>query len=576
VTDEEGRYVRVNDSLAALTRISADELAGRTLAEVSPEIAGSVDELHALVRETGEPIRERELAVDTPAGPRTVLLSSFRLQGDGETRFGRVVVDITERRNAELRYRELIERLPLVTYVNELAPSYRTVFVSPQIERMFGPAPEAWLENADLWDRVVHPDDLVEVQRLEAAARERRERFELEYRVLRADGSTGWVLDLMQPVYDDDGRPLCEQGFLIDVTERRESESLFRAVFDNAFEAILIADDDGRYVDVNHAACELLGRERGAVLGLTVADISTSVVDAKAAWAAFLEAGESTGSFAVVRPDGEKRELEFAAKANVLPGRHLSVARDVTVRRRLESELGRAQKLESVGRLAGGVAHDFNNMLTAIGGYAQLLRARSEPESVEHHHTVEIERAADRAAQLTAQLLAFGRRQVLLPRAIDLNELIEQRLGNAADVGYRLDPELDAVSADAEQVEQILVNLLANAREAAGARGTIELATRNADVLVDDGELAPGRYVVVTVRDSGPGIDETLLEHIFEPFFTTKAQGEGLGLGLATAYGIARQSGGTIRVESSREDGSTFSVFLPACPRPGDVDPRNG
>ncbi len=566
VTDAEGRYVRVNESLALLNGIPADAHIGRTIGEIAPSIARLVDDLHAHVRVTGEALRERELVVESSAGRRNVLLSSFPLRGGKDARFGRVVVDITERRQAEVRYRDLIERLPLVTYVNEIAPSFKTVFVSPQIEELLGYPRSLWLEDPELWDRIVHPDDLAEVERLETEARERHEPFELEYRVVGADGGERWVLDLMQTVYDEDGNALFEQGFLVDVTERRTSESLFRAVFDNAFEAIWIADDEGRSVDLNRAACELVGRPRDELVGRTIADISL------AAWRQFLDAGEAKGRYVVVRPDGEERELEFAAKANVLPGLHLSVARDETERRCLEQELGRAQKLESVGRLAGGVAHDFNNMLTAIGGYAQLLRARALPGSLEHHHAGEIERAADRAAALTAQLLAFGRRQVLQVSAVDLNELIQQVVPRFATSGAvivcELDESLEPATADPEQVETILANLVANAAEVSDPERPIAIRSRSTEVSGAHSELAPGRFAVVSIRDSGPGIEEPALEHIFEPFFTTKAQGEGVGLGLATAYGIARQSGGTIRVESDRS-GSTFSVYLPVRPSNG-------
>jgi len=453
------------------------------------------------------------------------------------------------------------------------------MYVSPQIE-MFGYPAERWLEDTDLWDRIVHPDDVQAVRLGERQARERGEPFELEYRYLRPDGSVGWVLDLMETTLDANGIPLYEQGFIVDVTARKQSEELFRAVFDNAYEAMVITDDDGRYVDVNPAACELFGRSRSELLGARSGDAAGNAADSGQRWSKLVTDGSAAGLHTVVRPDGEVRETEFAAKANVLPGRHLSVLRDVTERRDLERELGRAQRLESVGRLAGGVAHDFNNMLTAIRGYAHLLLAAAEPGTTLQHHAQEIDDAAARAAMLTAQLLAFGRRQVLQARPVHLNELVQRledmllRLaGDHVALELDLDPGLDFVRVDPAQVEQVLFNLVANAADAMDGSGSIAVRTTNADVHGTDErpDLPAGRYAVLSVEDSGPGIDEATLEQLFEPFFTTKDFGRGIGLGLATAYGIAKQSGGTISVSTEWGVGSTFSVYLPAS-----ADPQNG
>jgi two-component system cell cycle sensor histidine kinase/response regulator CckA len=255
---------------------------------------------------------------------------------------------------------------------------------------------------------------------------------------------------------------------------------------------------------------------------------------------------------------------------------HITVLRDVTEHKQLQADLWRAQRLESVGRLAGGVAHDFNNLLTAIRGYAQLLLAHVGPGSVEHRHAEEIDRAADRAAALTAQLLAFGRRQVLQTRPTELNRLVENigtmlsgLVGDDVELAFELDPGVHPVRVDPAQIEQLLVNLVANAADATPADGRVVVRTANADV-VDVDDLPRGRYAVLSVEDSGSGIDESALEHLFEPFFTTKDVGSGVGLGLATAYGIAKQSGGTIAVTTTQDVGSVFAVYLPevSAPRP--------
>ena len=575
ITDAEGRYTRVNDALARLNGITVADFVGRTLAEVSPAVAVIVDPILAEVQRTGVAIRDLELEAVRDGERFVTLASFFPIETESETQYGRLVMDITaqrraerERAAAEQRYRALIEQLPFVTYVTEIEPAYRTIFVSPQIEELFGYAVEDWLADIHLWERVVHPEDLPIVNRAEAEARERHEPFELEYRVFRADGSIGWVLDRMETVYDADGVARTERGFLIDVTERRESEQMFRAVFDNAFEAVLLLDDDGCFVDANAAASALFGLSRDELAGRPISGFAEPGFDISEHWRGFLSSGEATGAYVLVRSDGARRSIEYSAKAHVLPGRHLTVLRDVTERRGLERELWRAHKLESVGRLAGGVAHDFNNMLTAIRGYAQLLVARTAPGSPEHHDATQIDLAAGRAADLTAQLLALGQRQTLQAQVVDLNRLVEELgemagriVGDTLEVTYDLDPDVCRVRVDPAQIQQVLLNLLANAADATAGHGSIVVRTANARSLPDGHE--DGAFAVVSVEDFGGGLDEGAIENLFEPFFTTKAVGHGVGLGLAASYGIAKQSGGTIVVDSQVGRGSIFSVYLP-------------
>jgi two-component system, cell cycle sensor histidine kinase and response regulator CckA len=495
---------------------------------------------------------------------------------DGEFYVHGYLTDVTrekelEREREQEQYRRLIEQLPLVTYVNTLVPDVRarSTYVSPQIEELFGYPVELWLDNPELWDRIIYPDDFELVTSGEQLARDRGEPFELEYRIVRADGTVRWVLDQMRTVYDDRGKPLFEQGFLLDITERKESANLFQAVFDGAFEAMIISNDQGTYVDVNPAACELVGYTRDELLGQKVGVLSKTTDTVEQAWRTLLKDGAVKGQYEFTRPDGVECEVEFSARANALPGKHVIVLRDVTERRQLERDLWRAQRLESVGRLAGGVAQDFNNLLTAIRGYAQLLIAQVEPGSVQHHHAGEIDLAADRAAALTAQLLAFGRRQVLQARPAELNRLVEnlegvlsRLVGDEVELEFELNPGVNPVRVDPGQIEQVLVNLVINAADVTPPGGRIVVRTARSDATILD-DLPDGRYAVLSVQDSGPGIDESALEHLFEPFFTTKEVGGGVGLGLATAYGIAKQSGGTISVTTAAGIGSTFAVFLP-------------
>jgi two-component system cell cycle sensor histidine kinase/response regulator CckA len=239
-----------------------------------------------------------------------------------------------------------------------------------------------------------------------------------------------------------------------------------------------------------------------------------------------------------------------------------------------EERLRQSQKMEAVGRLAGGVAHDFNNLLTAILGYSEILLSELKSEGEAHDAAAEIHRAGLRAAELTHQLLAFGRKQKLSPEILDLNAIVSglesmlrRLIGEQIDFRVQLDSGIGAVSADTTQLEQVIVNLAVNARDALRAGGILEISTSETSLVESDlpdlPEATPGRYVCLSVSDNGEGMDHSTQKQIFEPFFTRKSANEGTGLGLATVFGIVRQSGGTIRVQSEPGAGATFEILLP-------------
>ncbi|WP_053225894.1 response regulator [Solirubrobacter soli] len=280
-----------------------------------------------------------------------------------------------------------------------------------------------------------------------------------------------------------------------------------------------------------------------------------------------------------LRKDGSPISVEITAGRITFEGRKaaLVLAHDVTDRLRLEQRLAEAEKMEAIGRLAGGVAHDFNNLLTVIAGYAEILQARQGGEE-----SAEISRAAAQAAALTHQLLAFSRRQVLHPRLIDLNDIVsgmetmlQRIIGENISVGIRLDPALAAVEADRAQLERVILNLAANARDAMPNGGVLTIETSNVDVdeaqVTTHADGSPGPHVLLAVSDTGVGMDEDVAKHLFEPFFTTKPAGAGTGLGLATVFGVVKQSGGGIYVYSEPDRGSTFKIYLPAASAPAEV-----
>ena len=341
----------------------------------------------------------------------------------------------------------------------------------------------------------------------------------------------------------------------------REQEQKLRAVFDMALDAIYITDDERHFVDVNPAACEYYGVSKRDLIGRKVEDFLPPhrVATLEEDWAQYLEGGPIRAEWETRKIDGTIQVAEASARPNFLPGLHIAFLRDITDRKRLEVELLNAQKLESLGRLAGGVAHDFNNLLTGITGYASLLLERATDDVELRRDLGEIKRAADRAAELTKQLLAFGRRQVLNPRPLDLNTvvaevgaLLQRLLGDHVELDILAAPALGTVRADPGQIEQVIVNLVINGRDAMPDGGKLTIRTRDAE----DG------FVELSVTDTGLGMDEQTRAQVFEPFFTTREQG--VGLGLASVYGIVQQSGGDVSVESAPGMGSTFTVRLPA------------
>ncbi len=371
--------------------------------------------------------------------------------------------------------------------------------------------------------------------------------------------------------------------------ERRESatrlsgsQADYRAIFDAMNEAILVHDAETlEIVDANRAACELFGRTPDELRGARIEELASGepggpdepigelMRRAAAGEAVELEWGARAGG-------GETFWLEVSLKTASIGGRTrlLAVMRDVTARRSLEAQLVQAQRLEAVGRLAGGLAHDFNNLLQVMLGQGEILIAGLAPGDPLRTGVERMMEAADRAAGLTRQLLAFSRKQVLEPRALNLNTVVRDMegmlgrlIGEGISMEQRLDPDLGCTMADPAQIEQVIMNLAVNARDAMPDGGTLVIETANVSLDEDyanrHAQVRAGPYVRLAVSDTGSGMDEETLDRIFEPFFTTKQRGKGTGLGLATVYGIVKQSGGFIWAYSEPGRGSSFKIYLP-------------
>jgi two-component system, cell cycle sensor histidine kinase and response regulator CckA len=330
------------------------------------------------------------------------------------------------------------------------------------------------------------------------------------------------------------------------------------------------------FLAVNDAAIRHYGYSRDEFLAMTIRDIRPADDVARLLRDVESRGGPGShhpGTWRHVTKDGRQIDVEITAGRIELEGRRaaLVLANDVSDRARLERRLTEAEKMEAVGRLAGGVAHDFNNLLTVIGGYAEILLARDG----EREELQEIARAAQQASALTRQLLAFSRRQVLHPRVLDLNQVIagmegmlRRIIGDDVAVGVRLADGLAPVEADQAQIERVIVNLAANARDAMPGGGALTIETANVDLdqaqVAAHGEGVPGPHVMLAVSDTGCGMDDEVRRHLFEPFYTTKPAGDGTGLGLATVFGVVKQSGGSIYVYSEPGRGTTFKIYLPA------------
>lgn len=359
----------------------------------------------------------------------------------------------------------------------------------------------------------------------------------------------------------------------------RKNEEMFRLLFNNnPLPTFVIERETQRFLAVNDAAVRQYGYSPSEFMAMTALDIRPE--EDKAEYLDHLKQrvgeGHHNGQWRHRKKDGKVFQSEIISHELDYAGRcvHLVVAQDISERHLLEQQLRQSQKMEAVGRLAGGVAHDFNNLLMVIKGHTELLLNVLPPSEHYSRKIEQIDRAADRASALTRQLLAFSRLQVLQPHVMNLNDVVDDMgrllprlIGEDIELVIRTSEDLGAIRADASQMEQVIMNLAVNARDAMPGGGRLLIETSNAELDTTYTDRHPvvrqGRYVLLAVSDSGTGMSAETQARIFEPFFTTKAQGKGTGLGLATVYGVVKQSGGFIWVYSELEKGTCFKIYLP-------------
>jgi PAS domain S-box-containing protein len=490
------------------------------------------------------------------------------------------------RQAAEQRYNELFEQAALGIVVS--TPGGTVIACNPGFARMLGFSSVDEAVGTSMQDLYATASDR---ERFVNELREKKQLESYRVRLCRRDGRPIETLTNVVGSYDAAGALVELRGYLIDITAGVEAESallvreqLFRAVFVGASDAMMLLDDQRAIVDANPAAAELFGTPltdlTGQVLDNLFIDEGGSFASV---WREFIALGEAkhehrvTAPLDVNAPGGRSspRLVECSYRARVHTGRHLCIARDITDRRLVEERLAQAARIESVGRLAGGIAHDFNNLLTAILGYTELMLAHRRADDPEREDLEEIHKAGQRASALTQQLLAFGRKQVLQPREVDLNlslsglkPMLRRVLREDITLVVEASRLPALVTVDPHQIEQAVLNLVLNSRDALPMGGAIMVdvahVTLTPEEMPAERRHAAGLYVRLRVVDNGTGITQEVRAHLFEPFFTTKELGKGTGLGLASVYGIVHQSGGFIVVDSPASGGTIFTLYFPA------------
>jgi len=463
-------------------------------------------------------------------------------------------------------------------------------YFSPGYYRMLGYRPEEFAIVRERWLDMAHPEDHQWVlQAFDDCVNGRSDSLDVEFRMFSRTGQLLWIHSRGSAVARDAaGRAQRLVGTSVDITERklaeeriRESEDRYRTLFEMESDATFIIDNEsGEIVEVNETAAGLYGYSKRELVGLRNYDLSAEPDETR-------RATENRLTAIPVRwhrkKDGTVFPVEISAAHLSLKGRpvHIASIRDITERMRyeeerkaLQSQLFQSQKIEAIGQLAGGVAHDFNNILTVIFGYTDLLLKKIEPDSPLRFPTEQIQSSAMRAAELTRGLLAFSRKQIMEPKLLEIQEVVremDKMLGRLVREDIVLRTELAeprlVVNADAGQIGQVLINLVTNAVDAMPEGGTLSINVDRG--VIDDGFVEhhgfgePGEYALISVSDTGTGMDEETRRRIFEPFFTTKEPGKGTGLGLCIVYGIVKQHGGFITAGSEPGAGTTFNIYLP-------------
>jgi len=512
----------------------------------------------------------------------------------------RLRLEITERkrteetlRESEQRFRGIFEGAPIG--ISILSIDGQETVANRALQKLLNCSAEE-LSCLDTFNAVTHPDDQLADAVLHKELREgKRDRYQQEKRYILRDGRLVKANVYFSLLRDSAGRPKYALALSEDITERKQSEQAlrqaeekYRSIFENAMEGIFQSTPEGRFLSVNPALAQMYGYANPDEMICSVTDIARQLYVQpelrNAMWRRLESEGVVRGFEAQERrKDGStfwtSETLRAVRDAQGVTLYYEGIIEDITERKSLEEQLRQAQKMEAVGRLAGGVAHDFNNLLTIIISYSQLLRDMTGSNPLLVEKVDQISKAGARASNLTRQLLAFSRRQILQPRVLnlddvlsDMGKMLQRLVSEDIELTIAHNPCLHPIRCDVGQIEQVIMNLVINARDAMPDGGKLTLQTAN---ILLNGELTQrhpeaksGPHVCLSVSDTGCGMDAETQAHVFEPFFTTKEEGRGTGLGLATVYGIVEQAGGYVDLHSEIGRGTTFHVYLPRAEGP--------
>ena len=584
----DGRILDANPAMVAILRYpNREELIEANIADFQLD-DNAAERVAAMIRE-GTEICDLEVQLGHEDGSTVWLLASARPARDESGRvlyYQGVVEKITERKRAEeaaceseLRFETFMNHTPVLAFIKNEEGRYEYAnepclrFLNRQRNELYGHTAHE-LHASEVADPL-HAHDLHVIDTGES--------LQTIETIPGPDGEPRSLMVLKFPIEDHSARKFVG-GFALDITDRQRAEEAekriarrFHDLFESSPDAIFVQDLDGAILDANAEACVICGQSRAELLGRNMDGLITTEKLAELLGSVpRLARGEVLHAEAVIRTaDGRLPPVAISCSRIEFTGSPalLLHARDTSEQQKLQAQFHQAQKMEAIGRLAGGIAHDFNNLLTAIIGYNEMIFAGLHDADPLRHCSEEVRKAAERAARLTRQLLAVSRKQTLQPRIVDLNscvaeieKMLRRLIGDDIELSVIPTLKTACVKADPNQLEQVLMNLAVNARDAMPSGGQLFIRISSvgpAAVSEIALELPAGDYIVLRVSDTGTGMSDEVRARIFEPFFTTKEPGKGTGLGLATCYGIIKQSGGRILCDSAPNRGTTFSIYLP-------------
>ncbi|MEI7637131.1 MAG: PAS domain S-box protein [Syntrophus sp. (in: bacteria)] len=593
VANEKGRYLEVNRAACLMTGYREEELLQMSISDLlsGESLESGLANFRKLI-ETGKSKGEGQFN-HKDGSKRWWFMDAVKLS---QTRYLGFAKDITERKDVDVQLRKstqllqnVIDHSQYFIYAKDL--DGRFIMASKSLALFFGQQ-----THEDLLGKTSHdflPKSTADKHRandLDVMAQQTHIQFEETVEI--GDGLLTFISTKF-PLLDVEGKLYAVCGASVDITERkameealRKSEEKYRGIFDESIAAIYIFDNKKNFIDANQAGLELLGYSREELLNMGITDVDADPVIVLPAHQELLSGGRLINyEHKLRRKDGTvvtvlNNSIPLTdTRGNVIG--MLSTLLNITDRKRMEEEkadleaqIQQVQKMESVGRLAGGVAHDFNNKLGVILGYTEMALDQVDPTLPLHADLEQIRTAADHAADLTRQLLAFARKQTVAPKVLDLNKtvtsmlkMLQRLIGENIHINWQPDANLWPVKVDPSQIDQILTNLCINARDAISDVGKMTIETGKCsfdeDYCAAYTGFLPGEYVLLAVSDNGCGMDKETLSHLFEPFYTTKVVSKGTGLGLATVYGIVSQNNGIIKVYSEPDKGTTFRIYLP-------------